>query len=413
MTEKRVCRDFMKNPKEDPLDGHRLVPGRGPYMGYVELCIANKFNAEYMLDEDFIKGLSSKPKRSTSPTRSPRTISIPRSPKSSSLRSQPMLPRSVPSVIKPDNLPTRSFSDKRLNIITPQTTQTVYPRVVAPSVQSVPIQQRSVVQRGPVPSYTTRSEQIGTERFDPDPVTTATKIPERSVRKTVQGPYGPNGENTVVSGVHKLPGQIVYSTYDIPEHEVRSVNSGYNISNNQRSRVLLPPPKYTVRSEQIGIETFDPDPITTVTDIPSKSVRTTVNGPYGQSGENIATTGVYTSPTRRVYTTSDIPEHQVRSINNSSAMPAQRSRVLLPQPSFTTKSEQIGTERFDPDPITTVTNIPPKSVRTTVNGPYGQSGENISTNGVYTSPGRRIYSTRDIPEHEVRSIQRSAINDEF
>ena len=27
MTEKSIC---LKNPKEDPLDGHRLVPGKGP-----------------------------------------------------------------------------------------------------------------------------------------------------------------------------------------------------------------------------------------------------------------------------------------------------------------------------------------------------------------------------------------------
>ena len=29
MAEKRICRNFIKNPKEDPFDGHRLVPGKG------------------------------------------------------------------------------------------------------------------------------------------------------------------------------------------------------------------------------------------------------------------------------------------------------------------------------------------------------------------------------------------------
>jgi hypothetical protein len=29
---KRACKNFIENPKEDPLDGHRLIPGKGPYL---------------------------------------------------------------------------------------------------------------------------------------------------------------------------------------------------------------------------------------------------------------------------------------------------------------------------------------------------------------------------------------------
>lgn len=351
MSQKRVCRDFMANPKRDPIDGHRLVPGKNPYKSYVVMCAENDFDVDYMLDENFIRELSSATKRSTSPVRSParspRTISIPRSPKSSSLRSplrsQPMLParsfndeRSVKSVIRSDNLPSdkrsvqgetpllpvRSFSNNRLDISIPQSTQAVYPRVVGPTRA---VSDERLVQRGtplvPNASYTTRSEQIGVERFDPDPVTTVTKIPERSERKIVRGPYGANGENVEISGVHKLPGQMIYSTSDIPEHEVRSVHNGYNksvMTNNTSSmvnnRVLYPAPIFKSRSEQIGNETFNPDPVTTVTSIPPKSIRTTVRGPYGQAGENVITSGVYTAPGRKVYTTADIPEHEVRSI---------------------------------------------------------------------------------------------------
>ena len=526
MTAKRICRDFIKNPKEDPLDGHRLNPGMGPYRGYVALCAENDFDVDYMLDEDFIASLSSR--RTASPTRSPRSasvvsprnISIPRSPKSSSLRSplrsQPMLPnrsfedeRSVGSAIRPDDLPTRSFSDRRLNSvtpqITPQTTQTLYPKVVGPSRVSTPT--TVAPSRAPTPSYTEEFELIGTETFDPDPVTTITETPQTSARKAVRGPYGSQGENVVVSGVHKLPGQRVYSTADIPEHEVRSVHNGYNtlpivprsnvgqpivprsntsminnmsIANNVRSmastpivtrpigpsivtrpivtpqivtppivttpivtppKILYPSPSYNMRSEQIGDETFDPDPITSVVEVPPIATRRAVRGPYGENGENMQVTGVHKLPGQRTFVTRDIPEHPVRSTNinrngngngnsysniiraasinrngngngtgngniNRNGNGASQ-RVPYPQPTYSEQLELIGSETFDPDPMTTVTETPQRSVRTAVNGPYGRAGENVRTTGIYKSQGRRVYSTMDIPEHEVIS------NDEF
>jgi hypothetical protein len=254
----------------------------------------------------------------------------------------------------------RSYSDQRLNVLTPQTTQTVYPKVIGPSLTQVSVPAQSVVRSSlpvqsvarsslpvqsvvrsslpvqsvarssvpaqsvvrsslPTPSYTERYEIIGTERFDPDPITTTTRIPGRSVRETVRGPYGLSGENVLISGVHKLPGQMVYSTADISEHEVRSVHNGYNkssapIVNTLPNKVSYPQPAYNARTEQIGTETFDPDPVTKVSEIPSRSVRTAVKGPYGPNGETVLTTGVYTAPGRRVYSTVDVPEHEVRSV---------------------------------------------------------------------------------------------------
>ncbi len=72
---------------------------------------------------------------------------------------------------------------------------------------------------------------------------------------------------------------------------------------------------------------------------------------------------------------------------------------------FSTRSELIGNETFDPDPVTSVTETPSTSVRRSVYGPYGQSGETVIANGVHTVPGRRVYTTADIPEHEVRSLR--------
>lgn len=75
-----------------------------------------------------------------------------------------------------------------------------------------------------VPSavYNQRVERLGEETFDPDPVTSVIDTPPTAVRRTVNGPYGPAGENMDITGVHKIPGQRTYVTRDIPEHPVTS-----------------------------------------------------------------------------------------------------------------------------------------------------------------------------------------------
>ena len=346
MAEKRLCRAFIDSPKVNPLDGNRLTPGKGPYTGYVMLCIENGFSVEYMLEEDFINGLKSKRSRSLvrSPVRSPVRSSV-RSPVRSPVRSIPSIPyksvRSGPSVTNLNNLQSRSVNNTSLNnlqnhisypqVVGPSVTNlnnlpsrsvnntrlnnlqnnVVYPRVVGPSVTTT---------LAPAPSVSIRSETIGREFFDPDPVTTVTQLPGSSIRRTVQGPYGPKGEDVLISGVHNLPGQLVYSTADIPEHEVRSVHNGYetySVNNAYSGRTLYPQPSYNTKTESVGVETFDPDPVTIVTDIPSTLVRTSVKGPYGPKGETVVTSGVYTSPGKRVYSTADIPEHEVRSVSRS------------------------------------------------------------------------------------------------
>ena len=76
---------------------------------------------------------------------------------------------------------------------------------------------------------------------------------------------------------------------------------------------------------------------------------------------------------------------------------------LVPSPIYSQRVEQLGDETFDPDPVTSVIDTPPTTLRRTVNGPYGPSGENIDVTGVHKIPGQRTYVTRDIPEHPVTS----------
>jgi len=76
---------------------------------------------------------------------------------------------------------------------------------------------------------------------------------------------------------------------------------------------------------------------------------------------------------------------------------------LVPSPIYSQRVEQLGEETFNPDPVTSVLDKPPTTVRRTVNGPYGPSGENIDVTGIHKIPGQRTYITRDIPEHAVTS----------
>lgn len=80
-----------------------------------------------------------------------------------------------------------------------------------------------------VPSavYNQRIERLGEETFDPDPVTSVIDTPGTAVRRTVNGPYGPSGENMDITGVHKIPGQRTFVTRDIPEHPVTSALSNF------------------------------------------------------------------------------------------------------------------------------------------------------------------------------------------
>ena len=93
--------------------------------------------------------------------------------------------------------------------------QNYSPPVVSPLVRpQVPLVPSAV--------YNQRVEQLGEETFDPDPVTSVIDKPPTAIRRTVNGPYGPAGENMDITGVHKIPGQRTYITRDIPEHPVTS-----------------------------------------------------------------------------------------------------------------------------------------------------------------------------------------------
>jgi hypothetical protein len=471
MSEKRLCRDFMANPRINPLDGGRLIPGKGPYNGFVALCQANDFDVDYMLDDEFIEGLKSKSARSTSLPRSPRSPRSMRSPTSPSfsssrsvLSSQPTLPKSAPLSLPPRSpisvtpismprsspVPAPIISPvpvqpaKRMvcgSYSKPVTVPTIpsvsYPRVVSPSIT------RS---SAPAPMVSQRTESVGRETFNPDPITEVTETPPTSVRRSVKGPYGSNGEDVIIPGIHTLPGTRTYTTTDFPEHEVRSINgsivnsvgtmNSVGTGSTLTKRVRYPQPSYEVRSESIGKETFDPDPTTTVTDYPEQRSRITARGPYGRSGEDTIVNGTYKSQGRRVYSTSDIPEHEVVSSLSRSPMNMSSPRgspmsvssprgspmnissprgspmsISYPQPSITERSEFVGDETFDPDEIEDVEEYPGQISRVTARGPYGNSGEDILINGTYRSPGTRVYTKRDYPEHSVTSsLRKSSVN---
>ena len=94
--------------------------------------------------------------------------------------------------------------------------------LVRPAVQPTCPFVKPQVPLVPSPVYSQRVERLGDETFDPDPVTSVIDSPPTTLRRTVNGPYGPNGENIDVTGVHKIPGQRTYVTRDIPEHPVTS-----------------------------------------------------------------------------------------------------------------------------------------------------------------------------------------------
>jgi len=61
---------------------------------------------------------------------------------------------------------------------------------------------------------------IDDDTFDPDPEQTVTVVPGQKRRMVAQGPYGPGGQQKVVTGYYKPQTQLVYATADIPEHPV-------------------------------------------------------------------------------------------------------------------------------------------------------------------------------------------------
>lgn len=99
------------------------------------------------------------------------------------------------------------------------------PPVVAPVA---PVYQ-PVYQPPPVPrpTYSERTERIGQEMFDPDPVESTIVTPGESVRRVIVGPYGEAGQNIEISGVHTLPSVKRTITRDIPPHAVQSDLSNF------------------------------------------------------------------------------------------------------------------------------------------------------------------------------------------
>jgi hypothetical protein len=78
-------------------------------------------------------------------------------------------------------------------------------------------------------------------------------------------------------------------------------------------------------------------------------------------------------------------------------------RVTGPSSTVTERVEQYGRETFKPEPTTSVVEEAPIRTRIRARGPYGIGGSETEVEGVYTSPGKRHYITKDYPEHEITS----------
>lgn len=296
--ENELCEAFLDNPNVNPIDGKRLIYGKGPYIGFVALCRTYGYDTTGLLSEELNNRYygSRSPSRSRSPQRS-------RSP----VRSLPLRDTSVRSPVRSIPLrPTESGSVE----IAPLSKSVSFEVNPAPPLNV----QRSVATRSSPPlsvpivrgpsiqaQYSETRETIGEETFDPDPVTTVTRTSQPPVRTTVRGPYGVNGEYANTTGVYKAPDQLRYTTYDYPEHRV-----GTRVS-----------PTYNSQTITTGREEFDPDPITRVIEESSRSVREDVIGPYGPNGENVRVSGVHTLPGQRRYVTIDYPNHSVVTNTNS------------------------------------------------------------------------------------------------
>jgi hypothetical protein len=290
-----LCQRFIENPNVNPIDGKRLLYGKGPYIGFVALCKIYNYNVDHLLSPELTAqhAGSRSPSRSRSPPRSPYRIRTP-------VRTVPL--RSTESVeitpISPPISPVRTVP-----LLPTPIEQTRSLSVRSSPPLSVPVVRGPSIQG----QYSERRESIGRETFDPDPVTTVTRIPSSPVHTTVQGPYGPRGQDAVVSGVYTPPDRLQYTTYDYPEHEIAR-GSNRTVINNSPIR-----PVYNSRTVTVGNEQFDPDPTTQVVEQPGISVREDAFGPYGPNGEYVRVSGVHTLPGQRRYITTDIPNHTVRT----------------------------------------------------------------------------------------------------
>lgn len=77
--------------------------------------------------------------------------------------------------------------------------------------------------QAPAKTYSVQAQNIDDDTYDPDPQTYVQAVPGQRQRLTAVGPYGPNGEQEVVTGTYKPQTQLVYTTQDYGEHPVTVV----------------------------------------------------------------------------------------------------------------------------------------------------------------------------------------------
>lgn len=217
-----------------------------------------------------------------------------------------------------------------------------------------------------------RSEVIGQETFDPDPITTSYVSQPPPQRVTAVGPYGINGEHGTFTGIYKPPAVRTHVTRDVHEHPVTT--SQYPIASTS--------PLY---------------PSATLPFPPPPSYSPPVSYPVATSYSIPVSYPVTSSPVASSYSTPTYPYlPQTQYAPSPVTQPYQRV--------VSTRSEVVGSARFDPDSTTTSFVSQSPAQRVTATGPYGAGGQQETVTGVYKPAPVRTFITSDISEHNVNVI---------
>ena len=276
----------------------------------------------------------------------------------------------------------------------------------------VPVQQLASTMPQFRQSVYNRSEVIGQETFDPDPITSSYDIQPPAQRVTAIGPYGPGGQNTSLTGVYKPPAMRTHVITDIHEHPVTTTQSPMS---SYVSQAYPPMTSYTppVAAYTPPVAAYTP-PVAAYT--PPVAAYTPPVAPYTPPVAAYTPPVAPYTPPVAPYTppvaqqsygpyTPYIPNTSVYGPYTPTSTYASNTSYMQPyQRTVTNRSQLIGQATFDPDPITSTYETQPSAQRVTAIGPYGQGGQQTSITGIYKPGSIRTYVTSDIHEHPVNVV---------
>lgn len=230
---------------------------------------------------------------------------------------------------------------------------------------------------------------VGQEHFDPDPQTIVTTSPPTPRRMTVQGPYGPGGQQAQVSGVYTPPAMVTTTTYDIANHPVRTNPGSAPVQYATAPQYAPAPVQYATAPQFAPAPQYAPAP-----QFAAAPAQYVVNRPVAQPA--VAT----------------IPQQQYVANPNANPIANPAPRYVVQQPAVPnvpagvvgTRTALVGQEHFDPDPQQIVTTSPSTPRRMVVQGPYGPGGQQAQVAGVYTPPATVTTTNYDIANHPVRLV---------